>query len=172
MAIIEETNWKRSLNDSIKRLAIQCDLNLCIQCGICSASCPMGSIYKDYTKEIWPRRIVQKAILYDWQFLKLDIWHCLTCRVCSIRCRQGVRFREFIKGLREILMNNEVMDKGHYCRQCKRYFITIPAIEFIHKRVGNDMDICLIEACPQCRKRLYGERHKNFSKWVPSLIKG
>ncbi|MEM2983521.1 MAG: 4Fe-4S dicluster domain-containing protein [Candidatus Bathyarchaeia archaeon] len=152
------------MEDEIMRLAHQWNLNFCIQCGRCSSSCPMRSIYHEYTKDMAPRRIVQKVLLNQGTSLEVDIWYCLTCRLCAIRCNQGVRFREFIKGLREIFIGHHIINMGHICRHCRRYLIPSPAMAFIHRRLSKDMDMELIDSCPSCRRRLHGERQKPFSR--------
>jgi heterodisulfide reductase subunit C len=61
----------------------------CMQCGTCTASCPVKVIDPDYNC----RRIIRMALIGDKnQVLKSKfIWMCSTCYSCYERCPQDVR---------------------------------------------------------------------------------
>ncbi|RJQ04634.1 MAG: 4Fe-4S dicluster domain-containing protein [Bacillota bacterium] len=71
----------------------------CIQCGVCTASCPLSS---EMTET--PRKIIEmiKAGMRD-QVLSSDtMWFCASCYYCTVRCPQGINLAEVMYGLRTI----------------------------------------------------------------------
>jgi heterodisulfide reductase subunit C len=59
----------------------------CIQCGVCSGSCPAAG-EMDYT----PRKIIAmvRAGMRDEVLSSSSMWHCLSCHLCTGRCPRGV----------------------------------------------------------------------------------
>lgn len=59
----------------------------CIQCGICSGSCPAAK-----EMEYSPRRIIAmvRAGMRDEVLSSPAMWHCLSCHLCTGRCPRGV----------------------------------------------------------------------------------
>jgi len=66
------------------------ELNGCLNCGICTATCPSAHYY-DYS----PREIVQLLWtenlegIYD--AMQEKIWACAQCYTCAARCRSAIR---------------------------------------------------------------------------------
>ena len=69
----------------------------CIQCGTCSATCPL-SIYMDYT----PRRIVAmtRAGLKKDVLSSFTIWLCASCYACSVECPKDIRITDLMYALK------------------------------------------------------------------------
>lgn len=70
----------------------------CIQCGTCSATCPL-SIYMDYT----PRRIIamtragfQKEVLGSF-----TIWLCASCYSCTVECPKEIKITDIMYALKQ-----------------------------------------------------------------------
>lgn len=77
-----------------------CKALACMQCGMCSGSCPI--LVKS---RLNIRRVVGQLIMRRW--LKPDgdeLWDCTTCYACGYRCPRGVRLPELIVSLRELLV--------------------------------------------------------------------
>ncbi len=78
----------------------QYDLLGCIQCGRCTAGCPLA-----LTSPLNIRRIIYQALVSD----KLDInqmpeiWDCTTCTTCTLRCPKGVDPALVLIGMRRVL---------------------------------------------------------------------
>lgn len=72
---------------------------LCLECGICTGSCPVSRFHSAYS----PRLTVEKALLFEEQQSLSDpeIWSCLTCGTCDVRCPSTVDFTGFMRDLRE-----------------------------------------------------------------------
>jgi heterodisulfide reductase subunit D len=71
----------------------------CLECGICTGSCPVSRYHPQYS----PRIMVQRALLDDDESMlaERESWDCLTCGTCSARCPSTVDFNEFTRALRE-----------------------------------------------------------------------
>jgi len=70
----------------------------CVECGICTASCPVSRVNPDFS----PRLMVEKLLLAPEEEILADreLWSCLTCRTCSVRCPSQVDYNEFTRAAR------------------------------------------------------------------------
>jgi heterodisulfide reductase subunit D len=69
----------------------------CLDCGVCTGSCPVARIFPEFS----PRQIIERS-LYDLEELSdHTIWNCLTCAQCSVRCPADINFPEFIRLMRD-----------------------------------------------------------------------
>jgi heterodisulfide reductase subunit C len=76
----------------------------CMQCGTCTASCPVKVIDPDYNC----RRIIRMALIGDKdQVLKSKfIWMCSTCYSCYERCPQDVKITDLMFALKNIAVKH------------------------------------------------------------------
>jgi len=76
-------------------------INLCIQCGTCTASCPMGRRTAFRTRQIirWAQLGFRSEILSD-----ESLWYCTTCSTCTLRCPRDVNPMETFIGVRSLLV--------------------------------------------------------------------
>lgn len=72
-------------------------INLCIQCGTCTASCPSGRRTAFRT-----RQLIRRALLgfRDDVLSSKDLWLCTTCYTCLERCPRGVDPTDVILAIR------------------------------------------------------------------------
>ena len=84
--------------DAIKNAIKEAKTYYCLECGKCSALCPIARPYGDFS----PRRTVSMAITGAYDHLLKDkrLWACLTCRMCNERCPSDVSFSEFVRLVR------------------------------------------------------------------------
>lgn len=82
-------------------LTEQLDLFMCIQCGKCTAGCPIA-LKTDFNL---------RALIYDMlveEQLELEdtevLWDCTTCYTCSARCPKDVHPAEVVMALRALLV--------------------------------------------------------------------
>lgn len=82
------------------------NLHNCIQCGTCSATCPV-SLYMDYT----PRRLVAMARegFKDEVLKSFTIWLCASCYSCTVECPKEVKITELMYAFKQ-----KAMDEGIY----------------------------------------------------------
>ncbi len=73
-------------------------LRQCLQCGLCSGSCPL-SLYMDYT----PRRLMYLAREgFKAEVLgSLSIWLCTSCYACAVECPKQIHITELMYALKQ-----------------------------------------------------------------------
>ena len=77
------------------------NLNLCYQCGKCSAGCPMS-----FAMDLLPNqvmRLVQLGLEEDIAASR-TIWQCASCLTCTVRCPKGVDISRVMEALRLIVL--------------------------------------------------------------------
>ncbi len=78
----------------------------CIQCGRCTAGCPVH-----LKSPLNIRRLVYEATIgkvSDKIYERRELWDCTICSTCSIRCPRGLKPDDAIIGMRNILV-----EEGH-----------------------------------------------------------
>ncbi|MEI6765184.1 MAG: 4Fe-4S dicluster domain-containing protein [Bacteroidota bacterium] len=81
----------------------------CIQCGNCSAACPL-SIYMDYT----PRKVIamvragfKKEVLSN-----NTVWLCASCYNCTVECPKGIKITEVMYAIKREAIKNKAYPKN------------------------------------------------------------
>ena len=130
-------------------------LNLCLECGKCSALCPMVDLYGGYDYGRTSRAIVERILFEPDKIGDEAFWFCLTCEECTFYCPSGVLFQSFMTALR-----NDMLQQGHccyavMCPDCGEYLMPKNELEYLVKR-GNRKEIeALLSTCPRCKKKKY-----------------
>jgi quinone-modifying oxidoreductase, subunit QmoC len=98
------------------------DLQHCIQCGTCSAGCPLA-VYMDYT----PRRIIAltRSGLEGDVLKSVTPWLCASCYECQVRCPRDLHITDIMYAIK-----SRAIKKGLYP---KRSPIPILAKGFFNK---------------------------------------
>ncbi len=83
-------------------------INLCIQCGTCSASCPNAN-KMDYT----PREIIAmaRAGMREEVLSSNSMWLCLSCYMCTVRCPRGIVPTHIMHALEHLAMRHHMSTK-------------------------------------------------------------
>lgn len=73
----------------------------CLQCGTCTASCPVARF-----TELSPREIVRLVLVGAGEEVLLPevLYYCSACYSCAVRCPMGVRLTELINLLRDVMV--------------------------------------------------------------------
>jgi quinone-modifying oxidoreductase, subunit QmoC len=81
----------------------------CIQCGNCSAACPM-SIYMDFT----PRKIIAmvRAGFRDEVLSNRTVWLCASCYQCTVECPKGIKITDVMYALKREAIENKIYPKN------------------------------------------------------------
>jgi Fe-S oxidoreductase len=81
------------------KLLTQKQIDYCMECGLCTGSCPVSREMSTFS----PRQIIKRAVLDPDGGLvnSREIWACLSCASCSARCPADIDFPEFISSQRQ-----------------------------------------------------------------------
>jgi len=80
----------------IERAIKETHAYFCLECGKCTAVCPLARLNPAYS----PRLTVDRALWGGDLANDRLLWSCLTCEACSERCQSDVAYAEFIRHLR------------------------------------------------------------------------
>ena len=83
-------------------------INLCYQCGVCTASCPWGLVLQEPLSVRTFMRLAQVG-LHDENG---NLWRCTTCAQCEPYCPRGVKITEVFRSLRNIAWDRRKVEKG------------------------------------------------------------
>jgi heterodisulfide reductase subunit C len=93
----------------LERMKAACkDTLKCMQCGICSGSCPSG---RHTALNI--RRIVRKATRTTDVLKDEQLWMCTTCYNCQERCPRDIDIVDVVFKLRAIAVHEGIMLQEH-----------------------------------------------------------
>lgn len=98
----------------------------CIQCGTCSAACPV-STYMDYT----PRKIVamSRAGFKGEVLSSHTTWLCASCYACTVECPKQIKITDIMYAIKRLAIREGVYPK--------RFPVPVLAREFF-RAVKND----------------------------------
>lgn len=106
----------------------------CMQCGTCTASCPVKAIDPDYNC----RRIIRRALIGDKEkVLKSKfIWMCSTCYSCYEYCPQNVKVTDLMCAIQNIATRNGYTAPvlGDKIQLLKQHARTLPMDGFDNKK--------------------------------------
>ena len=60
-------------------------MSLCMQCGMCSGSCPIGTLMDHGPRKLF---MMVRAGMKEAVLTSNTIWNCTSCYNCVVRCRQ------------------------------------------------------------------------------------
>ena len=81
------------------RLGGEFDARMCINCGTCTALCPLGV-------DLLPRKLFRYALLGNREEVlgaSETIFSCLLCRLCEANCPAGIHIAENVRTLRTVV---------------------------------------------------------------------
>ena len=93
----------------------------CIQCGICTGSCPVAS-----EMEYPPRKIIAliRAGMRDEVLSSSSMWFCLSCHLCGCRCPRGVKPTDLAHALESLATQQGYRVKGTRTPAMYRSFVS------------------------------------------------
>lgn len=105
MEIKLEENLDKDFGKKVAGMAHGEKLFGCIQCGNCSAACPM-SIYMDFT----PRKIIAmvRAGFRDEVLSNRTVWLCASCYQCTVECPKGIKITDVMYALKREAIENKI----------------------------------------------------------------
>jgi L-lactate utilization protein LutB len=142
----------------LDRLITENSLQFCLECGKCSAVCPMPSVYGRYTYESFPRGVIESLLLDPQDVGKDAFWYCLTCQECTSYCPAGVSFQRFMTDFRELILDNGYKENAFFCPDCGAYIMPKREFEYIQKTLGEEKANEYLMSCHRCKKKNYAEK--------------
>jgi heterodisulfide reductase subunit C len=126
-------------SELLSRLKASCrDTLKCMQCGVCSGSCPSG---RHTALNI--RRLVRKAARTTDVLKDEQLWMCTTCYSCQERCPRDIDVADVILTLRSIAVHEGIMLPEHrkVCELLMEYGHAVPIDEeHRNQRTGLGLD--------------------------------
>ena len=109
---------KSDLTELIRDVAVL-EIGSCIQCGMCSASCPSGK-----RTPLVARALIRKVLIGQEEVFSDDeIWLCSTCYTCFERCPRNLPITDTIIFLRNLAVQKGFMNPVHL-DLCSKFYDT------------------------------------------------
>ena len=99
----------------------------CMQCGSCSAGCPMHDRMDIAPNQIW--KLLQMGE-YEKVKNSESIWACLSCFTCGVRCPKGIDLAKVMEAVRQLLVRKR-LDRGDGNTIPKEILEEVPQIALI-----------------------------------------
>jgi heterodisulfide reductase subunit C2 len=99
------------------------EVQTCIQCGTCSASCPTAHLMKPSIRRLIKFCLEGKKE----EALNNDtLWLCTSCLLCTVRCPRGIRPKAVVSALRDLAERDGIKGKNQayeelFLKQIKEY---------------------------------------------------
>jgi heterodisulfide reductase subunit C len=140
------------LRSEIQALMEANHLNLCLECGKCSAVCPMVKFYGEYVHNRGTRSIVER-LFFDPEAINDEaLWYCWACHECTFFCPSGVDFQNFMIAFRELLVARGYTEHAHFCEVCGAYLMPKKQLEYLETTMDLNQNKELLWECPKCKK--------------------
>jgi heterodisulfide reductase subunit C len=103
----------RQFLEYLKKYPVSEMLNTCIQCGICSGTCPVA-----HEMDYKPHEIIRMIQLGQKKQIMESkaIWICVNCYLCTIRCPRNIERTEILSVLRSLAIS-----EGYRLRDRRNY---------------------------------------------------
>jgi len=133
------------------------NLHFCLECGKCSAVCPMLEFYGSYVYDRSPRAVVERLSFDPERFDDEALWYCLACQECTFFCPSGVDFQDFTIALRALLLRQGFKKYALFCPICGTYIMPKKEFENFQKTMNDEKIGELLSVCPRCKTTGYVE---------------
>ena len=94
-------------------------VKMCMQCGVCAGSCPLGNAWEHSPQKIFRMIMAGKRE----EVLTSDaMWMCTSCYSCIVRCPRKLPITHIMHGLAHYSHRLELAPKGQPTRELARIF--------------------------------------------------
>lgn len=143
------------LKNQIRALMEANRLNFCLECGKCSAVCPMINFYGEYVYNRCAISIVEK-LCFDPEGIDDEaLWYCWACKECTFFCPSGVDFQNFMIDFRNLLVSNGYREHAHFCAVCGAYMMPKKQLGYLEQNANLEGNGELLLECEKCKRAKY-----------------
>jgi len=143
------------LQSEIRALMEVNRLNFCLECGKCSAVCPMVEFYGEYVHNRCARSVVERLCFDPRGIDDEALWYCWACKECTFFCPSGVDFQNFMTEFRELLVTHGYTEHAHFCSVCGSYMMPKKQLAYLEATMHLNGNGDLLFECPNCKKGRY-----------------
>ena len=132
-----ERELRRAFLEEVDRVPGAERLHRCIQCGTCTASCPVS-----YTMDISPRQVIAlfRAGAIQEILESRTIWVCASCYNCTVRCPSQIKITDLLYALKRL-----AMDKGIFPLRFPVYVLAERFAALV-RRYGRSHELSLLRS--------------------------
>lgn len=159
-----EHELRAAFLEEIERIPGGGRLNQCIQCGTCTASCPVS-----YAMDLTPRQVIGmfRAGAIEELLESRTIWVCASCYQCTLRCPAQIQITDLIYALKRI-----AIDQGIFPNRFPVHVMSETFADNV-KRYGRNYETGLLlryflRTNPT---GLFGRRQAGFALWRHGRIR-
>jgi heterodisulfide reductase subunit C len=142
------------MQDEFERALSDSAAPLCVECGKCTAACPMAEMYPDFSWDLSPRGIVQQALRGREVLTGRSVWCCTQCSACTRVCPAGVDCCGLVAHLRPLSRVAAGNPGAGVCTECGADLLPRPVLDYL-KSVLPVGELSYLELCPACRRLAY-----------------
>ena len=85
------------------------EMQTCIQCGTCSASCPTANLMNPSIRKLIKLCLEGRK---DEALHNETLWLCTSCLLCTVRCPRGIRPKMVVSALKELADREKIESPG------------------------------------------------------------
>ncbi len=146
------------MNDDFERALVDSGAPFCIECGKCTAACPMAEMYPGFSWDLSPRGIIQQALRGKEILSGRAVWCCTQCRACSQTCPAGVDCCALVDRLRSLAVLATGKSEVDRCADCGGDLPPRPVLDYLRTALPGE-GLNYLRLCPGCRRRAYAENN-------------
>jgi len=94
-------------------------VKMCMQCGVCAGSCPLGPYWEHSPQKIFRMIMAGKR---DEVLTSDSMWMCTSCYSCIVRCPRKLPITHIMHGLAHYAHRLDIAPKGQPTREIARLF--------------------------------------------------
>ena len=94
-------------------------VSMCMQCGVCAGSCPLGPHWEHSPQKIFRMIMAGKR---DEVLTSDSVWMCTSCYSCIVRCPRKLPITHIMHGIAHYAHRLDVAPKGQPTRELARVF--------------------------------------------------
>lgn len=130
----------------------------CVECGKCTAACPMAEMYPNFSWDLSPRGIVQQALRGRDLLSSQALWCCTQCHACTRTCPAGVDCCGLVARLRPLARLATGIPQGGVCAGCSGELPPQPVLDYL-RSVLPEAELRYLKLCPTCRRQAYARNN-------------